>query len=277
MDKNLTNGAENQTNDNEQIKQKMKEALPLIYGIVFSTIIAFIGTVISDLHLYRVMSYVLAATVFAGYILKLKELKQIGEKLHFISIGFGISLFVIALFGYILNINNRLYLPCSLNNCERVLAIESTKTEQFEVTPRFPLKSPGATTQIETAIPAPSTIQPPTSAVTPTPTMTFTPITTLKPTPIGFMYCATEDNVNIRDYPALFFESIATTSLRKLSKGECYYFDGRNDAKTWLRLSPGQLGEGEIGWVSAKYLIPAENNIQAIESIRIITPISPKD
>ena len=114
-------------------------------------------------------------------------------------------------------------------------------------------KVPATATATKTATATETPVDTPTRTASRTPSVT----PTKKGRPEGLRYCINAYSVNVREGPSTQYGAIGN-----LRGEDCLYFDGSNEAGTWLRISPNQPEEFvalERGWVYIELLGLLEN------------------
>jgi hypothetical protein len=156
------------------------------------------------------------------------------------------------------------------------ISIQATQTAEARQTHAASIILSATPTYTQTVTPVPPTPIPATPTRTDTPTVTPIPPTstpTRTPTPIfsGLKFCINVRSVNVRLGPDKAFESIGYLTFE-----DCLFFDGRNEAGTWLRVETNQPNYLHLGgaWVSSELVRPQDfDQLPVLESPPTPTPI----
>ncbi len=95
-----------------------------------------------------------------------------------------------------------------------------------------------------------------------TPTFTLIPIETPMPTslpsPSGSEYCINARSIYVREGPGMTYNAFGALTFK-----DCLYFDARDPASTWIRISAGQPGYEALegGWVRSDLVRPTDFEI----------------
>jgi hypothetical protein len=143
------------------------------------------------------------------------------------------------------------------------ITLSVTPTHTQTVTPTSPTPTPSA-------LPALPTHPTDTATLTPIPP-SATPSST--PTPVfgGLKFCINVRSVNIRSGPDIAFAAIGYLTFE-----DCLFFDGRNEAGTWLHVEPNQPNYLSLGggWVRSDLVRPQDfDQLPILESPPTPTPI----
>jgi len=156
------------------------------------------------------------------------------------------------------------------------ISIQTTQTFEARQTHAASIILSATPTDTHTASPVPPTPVPATPTRTNTPTVTPIPPTstpTTTPTPVfnGMKFCINVRSVNVRLGPDKAFESIGYLTFE-----DCLFFDGRNEAGTWLRVETDQPNYLHLGgaWMSSEFVRPQDFDLlPVLESPPTPTPI----
>ena len=114
-----------------------------------------------------------------------------------------------------------------------------------------------------------------TPTATPTKTVTRTPSATPTKGPQGLRYCVNAYMVNVREGPSMQYRTIGN-----LTGDDCLYFDGANEAGTWLRISPYQpekYKNVERGWIYIELLGLLENTRLPVMTLTPTPTLTPTE